>query len=87
MIYLLISCNTEERTVQNTYIQKSNRTHKRTNYNSNNNTNPEMDRLNELQKAIIGFIDIVFFINPIIGLMNTIRYILKTAFVFLLVEV
>ena len=48
MIYLLTSCNTEERIAQNIYIHNSNRTYKRINYNNNDNINLEMDRLLEL---------------------------------------
>ena len=33
MIYLLTSCNTEERIAQNIYIHNSNRNHKKINYN------------------------------------------------------
>ena len=42
MIYLLTSCNTEERIAQNIYIHNSNRSIKKINY--KNNFNQETDR-------------------------------------------
>ena len=42
MIYLLTSCNTEERIAQNIYIYNSNRNYNRINY--NNNINQKTDR-------------------------------------------
>ena len=42
MIYLLNSCNTEERIAQNIYIHNSNKNYKKFNY--NNNINQETDR-------------------------------------------
>ena len=49
MIYLLTSCNTEERIAQNIYIQNSNRNikkkkKKKKKINYNNNINQETDR-------------------------------------------
>ena len=44
-IYLLTSCNTEDRIAQNIYIHNSNRNCKRINFYNNNNIKLGMDRL------------------------------------------
>ena len=50
MIYLLTSCNTEERIVQNSYIHNSNI--KKINYNNDINQETNRHRLQELSKAM-----------------------------------
>ena len=45
-IYLLTSCNTEERIAQNIYIHNSNRNYKKINYNNNINQKTDRHRLN-----------------------------------------
>ena len=44
-IYLLTSCNTEERIAQNIYVHNSNRNYKKINYNNNINQEPDRHRL------------------------------------------
>ena len=51
MIYLLTSCNTEKRIVQNIYIHNSIKIYKRINFNNNINQETDRHRLYEIPRT------------------------------------